>query len=395
MMRLLFVDDDPRVLDGLRQSLRTKRKLWEMVFAVGPTVALERLAEGPFDAVISDMRMPILDGAGLLKRVQELQPQALRIVLSGQMDEFAAVRAAAVAHRFLVKPCDSEMLIATLSAALDLRAQLNSDEMRECIGGMTGLPSLPRSCAELNLALEREDAGIATIAKIVEGDVGMAAKLLQLVNSAFFGLSRRIVNIEQAVSYLGTGVVRSLVIGNAFFEQLLGGDVQLLEAELRHSVLAAKYAKAFELGGSAKDIAVTAAFLHNVGRLALISKLPDEYNANREYAKQHGLTIEEAERTRLGVTHSAVGAHLLGLWGLPREVIEAVGSPATPVSELRVLDASAVVRLTDILAGKALGRSDYAEIELPADALARLGVSAVVAGILRDIDATRSVVGAA
>lgn len=98
MMRLLFVDDEPRVLQGLRQSLRGKRQLWEMVFAGGGATALEEIERGRFDAVISDMRMPGIDGAELLRRVTLSQPHAFRVMLSGQMDESAAVRAAATAH---------------------------------------------------------------------------------------------------------------------------------------------------------------------------------------------------------------------------------------------------------------------------------------------------------
>jgi HD-like signal output (HDOD) protein/CheY-like chemotaxis protein len=381
MMRLLFVDDEPRVLQGLRQSLRGKRQLWEMVFAGGGATALEEIERGRFDAVISDMRMPGIDGAELLRRVTLSQPHAFRVMLSGQMDESAAVRAAATAHRFLAKPCDSETLVAMLSQVLNLRAQLNSPKMHECIGGMAGLPSLPESCFALNRALEDERVALSDVARIVEHDVGMSAKVLQLVNSAFFGLSRRIANVDEAVRNLGLKAIRSLVLAQALFQELSGGEVALFRAEEARSFLAAQFARRFSLEHPAYDVGVTAAMLHNVGRLALIARLPAEQRANADYARAHGSTAEEVERTRLGVTHAEIGAYLLGLWGLPPEVIEAVGSHRAPLETRSTLDPGAVVHIAEVLSAEALGLGQHETTPLSDEALRRLGAAHTVAAI--------------
>jgi HD-like signal output (HDOD) protein/CheY-like chemotaxis protein len=387
MMRLLFVDDEARVLQGLRQSLRSKRHEWEMVFAEGASPALEELERRQFDAVISDIRMPGMDGAELLKRVRVMQPEALRVVLSGQMDEATAVRVAASAHRFLAKPCDSEVLVATLSRALNLRAQLHSEQMQKCISGMAGLPSLPAACRALNRALENEDVAMSEVKDIVESDVGMSAKVLQLVNSSFFGLSRRISSVEQAVRNLGLNTLRSLVLANVLFEELAGDNLEMLHSEQSHSLLAAQYARRFCLEPRQVEIAVTAALLHNVGRLALISRLPAEHRANREYAEVHGVGTAEAERARLGVTHAEVGAYLLGLWGLPHDVTEAVGLHHLPLESRASLDPSAVVRLAELLAAEALGFVGHDDA-VPEEVLRRLGVAETVAVIRAGITAS-------
>ena len=387
MMRLLFVDDEPRVLQGLRQSLRGKRQLWEMVFAGGGATALEEIERGRFDAVISDMRMPGIDGAELLRRVTLSQPHAFRVMLSGQMDESAAVRAAATAHRFLAKPCDSETLVAMLSQVLNLRAQLNSPKMHECIGGMAGLPSLPESCFALNRALEDERVALSDVARIVEHDVGMSAKVLQLVNSAFFGLSRRIANVDEAVRNLGLKAIRSLVLAQALFQELSGGEVALFRAEEARSFLAAQFARRFSLEHPAYDVGVTAAMLHNVGRLALIARLPAEQRANADYARAHGSTAEEVERTRLGVTHAEIGAYLLGLWGLPPEVIEAVGSHRAPLETRSTLDPGAVVHIAEVLSAEALGLGQHETTPLSDEALRRLGAAHTVAAIRAEFSA--------
>jgi HD-like signal output (HDOD) protein/CheY-like chemotaxis protein len=381
MMRLLFVDDEPRVLQGLKQSLRGKREVWEVVLAGGGAAALEEIERERFDAVISDMRMPGIDGAELLRRVKLSQPHALRIMLSGQMDESAAVRAAATAHRFLTKPCDSETLVAMLSQALNLRAQLKSPKIYECIGGMSGLPSLPKSCFALNRVLEDEKVALCDVARIVEHDVGMSAKMLQLVNSAFFGLSRRIANVDEAVRNLGLNAIRSLVLAQALFQELSGGEVALFRAEEARSLLAAQFAHRFALELPAHDVGVTAAMLHNVGRLALIARLPAEQRANADFARTHDSTAEEGERARLGVTHAEIGAYLLGLWGLPAEVIEAVSSHHSPLETRSTLDPGAVVHIAEVLSGEALGLGQHGTTTLSEEALRRLGAADTVAAI--------------
>ncbi len=385
MLRLLFVDDEPRLLQGLRLSLRGQRSVWEMVFVEGATAALEKLVQAPFDAVISDMRMPVVDGAELLQRVRLAQPDALRIVLSGQMDEETATRAAASAHRFLAKPCTTEVLVGTLSRAFEVRDQLKSDRLRRCMGGMATLPSLPAACVALNNAIQNDNVALNDVSRIIESDLAMTAKVLQLVNSAFFGLPRHVASIDQAMKYLGLNAVRSLVVAHALFKEFSGEDVARLELEQKRSLLAAQYARRFSLVRRQAEVAVTGSLLHNIGQVALISRLPKEYEANHEHASQQGVSIDEAERARLGVTHAAIGAYLLALWGLPFEVIQAVGSQHAPLETLTSLDSSAVVWIAKGLAAEALGTVQPGDGQLPDEVLARLGVGDMVATIRAEI----------
>jgi HD-like signal output (HDOD) protein/CheY-like chemotaxis protein len=389
MKRLLFVDDEPRLLQGLKQSLRGQRKVWEMFFVESGELALEKIRTWQLDAVVSDMRMPGMDGAELLTKVRAIQPDTLRIVLSGQMDENTACRAAAAAHRFLAKPCETETLIATLSRALELQEQLSSDELRKCIGGMASLPSLPASCAALNRALQNPDVRLSEVVQIIENDVGMSVKVLQLVNSSFFGLSRHIAAIEQAVMHLGLGAVRSLVLTNALFERLSNGDTSMVQAEQARSLLAARYARRFALDRRQSDIAVTAAMLHDVGRLALLARLPKECARARAYAQQHGVPLADAELVHFGVTHAAVGAHLLGLWGLPLEVVQVVGCQHASLDTLTSLEACSVVYLARALAAEATDAVGPDAVPLPAELCERLGVAHVVAAAREEIAALR------
>ncbi|MDF3071925.1 MAG: hypothetical protein K0R38_7526 [Polyangiaceae bacterium] len=181
--------------------------------------------------------------------------------------------------------------------------------------------------------------------------------------------------------HLGLNAMNSLVIAHALFEELTGTDVELLRKEEERSLLAASYARRFVLDRHQADLAVAGAMLHNVGHLALMSRLPAEYHATRSYAAQHGLTMEEAEKRRLGVQDSAIGAYLLGLWGLPFEVIQAVGSQHASPETLTVLDTSAVVYLAKALVAEAAPADSADLVALPDDLLSRLGVAHVVRAI--------------
>ena len=134
MKRILFVDDEPQILEGLQNLLHRHRRVWDMVFALGGEAALEELGCRPFDVIVSDMRMPLMDGATLLRRVQEQHSETVRIVLSGHVELTTALRAVSVAHQFLTKPCKPHELENVIQRACNLRALIN-DEMVRGPGG--------------------------------------------------------------------------------------------------------------------------------------------------------------------------------------------------------------------------------------------------------------------
>jgi putative nucleotidyltransferase with HDIG domain len=349
MKRLLFVDDEPMVLEALRNALRGKRKEWEMVFHESGVAALLEIERGPFDVIVSDMRMPKMNGAVFLSHASKSCPGATRIVLSGHAEESMIARAAMAAHSYLAKPCPNDLLCATISRAIELQTLLRSDRIRDCVGGVESLPTVPSVYRALSDALHRDVCSPDTIALIVQEDVAIRAKLLHIVNSSFFGLSRKTTSLLQAVRYLGISTIRSLVLAHSLFDQLGYGNRAFAQQGQDHALGCARIARLLLEGKPDADLAFTAGLLHDIGSLILASRIPDEHAAIRAQAAATGRPVHAVELERLGVDHAAVGAYLLGLWGLPHEVLNIVAFHHAPWLAAMPLDAASAVRVADAI----------------------------------------------
>ena len=303
---------------------------------VGGEAALKELSLGSFDVVVSDMRMPHMDGAQLLGEVKERYPQVVRIVLSGHSELETILRSVGPTHQYLAKPCDPDKLKAVITRACALRDLLGDNTLRELASQMSSIPSLPKTYTEIVEELQSPEASIQRIGQIVSKDVGMAAKILQLVNSAFFGLRHNVSDPAQAASFLGVDTIKALVLSVHVFSQLKFADVDglCLETLWNHSALAGALAKRIsaEEGGSEqlRGDALTAGLLHDSGKLILAANLPDRYSEVLKVVRDDGVPLWEAERKHLGATHAELGAYLLGLWGLPDPIVEAVAFHHAP-----------------------------------------------------------------
>jgi len=354
MRRLLFVDDEPSILEVLRQMLRPQRYQWEMAFAPNGEAALALMEASAFDVIITDMRMPGMDGASLLCRVRDKFPQVVRIILSGQTEISTALRLVPVAHQFLAKPCDAEMLRVAVERACHLKALLHDDSIRRTVGALGDLPSLPRTYEALTAALDDPDTSLQRVARIVEQDVGISAKILQLVNSAFFGVSRSITSIQNAVGYLGIHTLKSLVLSVEIFQvfkpkrPLQGFCLEDLQ---HHARLSTHIAARLPVARHLVDISIVAGMLHDVGKLILAWKLPDQFEKLLAQAANENWELYKVEEHEYGFSHAEIGAYLLGLWGLPYSVVEAVALHHRPNRvPHRNFDAVSAVHVANILA---------------------------------------------
>jgi len=330
MKSILFVDDEPKVLDGLKRMLFPYGDVWQMEFACGGAEALRMLAAANFDVIVVDMRMPGMDGAALLNEVARLYPQMVRLILSGTWEQDLRMQAAMVAHQYLSKPCDPEVLKATLDRAFALRDALVEPALRALISRTTTLPSTPAAYRELMQVLQAPEASAHQIGMTLARDMGMTAKVLQLVNSAFFGLRRHVSNPEDAVTFLGVETVKALALSVCAFSSFNASKCSRFSIEdlQQHSAVVAAIArdiaKSQQVPKQTLDDTFVAGLLHDVGQLVLVAHHPDQYDRVLNVVATEDRTVAEAEREIFGTTHGEVGSYLLWLWGLPDPVVEAV-----------------------------------------------------------------------
>jgi putative nucleotidyltransferase with HDIG domain len=342
--RILFVDDEAEVLDGIRDALQRDRKRWDPSFAVGPDAALAELARGEFDIVVSDMHMPGMDGRELLQRVRELQPWALRLVLSGHADRATLGRAHSVAHLFLSKPCEPVVLRGMLDRATDLSRRIRGNAVRRVIAS---LPSLPRTPEPIWPASPLDiDNQPSPVARILAREPLTSERFLRMSN-AIFGIKSAFSDTDRAIVQLGADVAGAIVIAAQAFAdfEALGVPKEQVERIQDHSLLTAWLSSSMLEDPDDARTAFTAGLLHDLGRLLLTLAARAD--------RPRGDDLEEEER--LGVTHADLGAYLLGQWGLPLPVVEAVAHHHHPPAVSGSFSVPWAVHLADSLVYEAEG----------------------------------------
>ena len=381
--RILFVDDEPKALEGIQRVLRPMRHEWEMVFVPSGQEALATLADKPFDVVVSDMHMPGMDGVQLLTEVMKRYPEIVRIALSGHSERELLLRAVGPIHQYLAKPCDPESLKSAVARASALRGVLSNDALRQAVLQMQSLPSLPQRYLEIVEELRSPNASMKRVAEIIRKDVGMTAKVLQLVNSAFFGLQRHISDPSEAAILLGVDTLQSLVLlAQVFsrFDQARATGL-CIETLWNHSMATGILAKQVSVaeGCEAKvcDYALMAGLLHDAGKLVFAANLPKQYRQALDMARDEALAEWQAEQRVFGTTHAEAGAYLLALWGLPDPIVEALAFHHCPSKCLT----TTFTPLTAVHVANALehGADDAGEApdmnRLDTDYLARIGLA--------------------
>ena len=355
-LSVLFVDDEPAMLQALAAVLDDTGEQWEVNFAASAAHALDVMSQSRFDVVVSDLHMPKMDGIGLLKEVRERFPLTARIIYSGESDQKAILSCIGVIHQFLPKPCPAELLKATVRRAAMMRALLPSPSMRAKVSQMEGIPSLPSLYLELVRQLQSSDTSIADIGQTVSKDIGMTAQILKIVNSAYFGLPQPMSNVQDAIGFLGTELVRNLALAVGVFSQFesskLGGlSLEVLWQHCSRTASAARsLARLEKAPRPVVEEAFTAGLLHDVGKLVLAGSYPEEYAQMGRDAQTLCVEAVVQERDTFGVDHAEVGGYLLGLWGLPPAVVESVAFHHFPTrSERTTFSALTAVHVANVL----------------------------------------------
>jgi len=328
--RILFVDDEVNILRSMQRMLRDMREQWDMVFVESGAAALEELAKERFDVIVTDVRMPNMTGLELLDRVMKEYPGLVRIIISGHFDQDAALGSVRLAHQSMHKPCQQEEIKNTIQRAFVLQDELAGDEIKSIAARMERLPSLPTLYNKIIQVLNSPDASMKKIGEIISMDIAMTAKVLQIVNSAYFGLRRHISTPTEAVVYMGLEQIKALVLSLHIFShaEIVGFSEVFLKDLWEHSFLTGLFARSIAQARSDDkalvDSAFTAGILHDVGKIVFASNYTQAYGDVVKIAKQEHRFFSEIERERFRVTHTEIGAYLLSIWGLPDQIVEAV-----------------------------------------------------------------------
>jgi len=383
-LRIIFVDDEPNVLNGLRRMLRSMRNQWDMAFADGGQKALDALSKTPFDVIVSDMRMPGIDGSQLLNKVKEQYPRMIRIALSGQTSKETILRSVGPIHQYLPKPCNAETLKTTIGHVCSCRDLLTNEKLQGLISQLESLPCMSRLYTQLIEELQSDDASIDKVAHIISHDVAMSAKILQLVNSAFFGVRQHVTGISQAVTLLGLDIVKALALSVKIFSQFnrIKLDNFSFDTLWEHSFIVGQWSKLIAKAENADkktiDYAMVAGMLHDIGKLVFAMKMSEQYGQVLSLAENNNMTIYNAEKELIGATHAEVGAYLLGLWGFSNSIIEALTFHHRPTEvSIKQFNPLTAVHAADVLAHEipvTNGEPDKS-IEINTDYLESLGLA--------------------
>jgi len=379
-MRILFVDDEPNVLAGLRRLLRKHRKEWDMSFIEGGPAALDALERDRFDVLVTDMRMPQVDGVKLLTRSAELAPHMIRLVLSGHTETKAALQALPIAHDYLSKPCSPTALESVLKRAIHLYQTLAKAGLNGIVSKPDALPARPKVYSRLCEILARSGSDMSDVVELLESDVGLTMRILKVVNSAFFAGKEPIHDLKLAVTRLGSRLVKDLVLSAEVFDinaKTLGGipldlvyERANLTGTLARRLAPSEHASAAFLSG----------LLHEVGLLVMARAIPKDLRHAVWTAKDAGRPLESVLTERLGVTHADVAAYLVEFWGFAYTFAHAVANHLQPLTA----DTFAVdkaVRLAHLAVSEAMPLIPSAP-----DTRWRLDEEAVVGGLMDAAD---------
>jgi HD-like signal output (HDOD) protein len=338
--RILFVGEDMELWEELRNHQLSGQSEWDYAFAKSGLQALNSLAQSPCDAVVADLQMAGMNGAQLLDEVMQRNPGTLRFIRAGLADQQAAMKCVGTAHQYLMKPSDSTTLRSALARAFSLESWLPGEKVQKLISQMRKLPSPPNLYFQIVAELQSPDASLDKVGALISQDLVLSAKMLQVVNSAVFGLQMQVGKPVDAVLYLGMETTKSLVLlahTFSYFDKVKTADFSV-DRLWRHSVTAGKFAEQIARAeGASVEVtgqSFTAGMLHDIGKLLLAANLPVEFKAMLQQAKAGQLSLDEVETATLGVAHGELGACLLGIWGLPTAIVEAVALHHRPTQFL-------------------------------------------------------------
>lgn len=321
MINLLFVDDEQSVLDGLKRTLRPLRREWTVSFAASGRQALDVLQQASFHGIVTDMRMPGMDGLSLLKQVAECYPNLLRVVLSGQSEMESVAKSADLTHHYLAKPCPLDILSSTVNRAFSLRRLFSE-------------PALVKLVSEVNWDPINAYRGVSRqelVAALLENPDRYEA-VLRLTYREGLRTSSSKGEPVNLVQQLGAGTTAALLVAAEFCRLSFRGpqaEEMTLDGLLPNATSCSSYAErvARVLAASDGELhrqAKVGGLLLDLGQLVLQCNFPERYRDVQKLATQEKAGLSDAETKVFGTSHSELSAYILSQLSFPDAVVEAV-----------------------------------------------------------------------
>lgn len=330
--KILIIDDEVAIVEGLRKAFHQYRARWEVTTATSGRDALSMLDRAPYDAVICDARMPEMAGDEVLSKVAERWPAVVRVVLTGEVQQAALERLQRCAHHFFRKPAVAATLYEKIEQSLDASARLASPVARELLARLKSMPALPATFSGINRLDASPESTLGQYVEVIERDPAVCANVLRIVNSAWFGLSSSVTSVREAVRLLGLRPLRDIVLAS---EVYAGSSAQLTairDRAIERLSAAPQLARLVGLEHLA-DVFATGAVLTDVGDVVLIHGAPDQYARLRPLTGTGAARLED-ERANFGVDHALLGGVVLTCWGLPDALADAVSMHHAPATRL-------------------------------------------------------------
>ena len=333
---IIFVDDDENILRGLRRMLKSMSAEWGMAYASSGQEALALMSRQPFDVIVSDMRMPQMDGVELLLKVKTLFPETVRIILSGYSEKESILRTVGPAHQYLAKPCSSDELIQTINRTINLRRFIELRKVRAIVAGLSSLPTPPDTYFRLIKEIESPTASSVSVTEAISNDIALTAEIMKISNSAYFSTPRKIDSLRHAISFLGIDTIKSIALSSGFFKMFSGSaaTAALLERLNKRSIgiglLSRQLAESDGCSSVFLDHTCSAGTLSHIGTLVLLARHFNQFETAINLVDSSQATLLDAESQVFGVAHPELGAYLLGLWGFVDPIVEAVAYHHSP-----------------------------------------------------------------
>lgn len=362
---VLLVDDNIQVLNSLKRLLIMNE--YNVSTTINGEEALVILKNNKIDLLITDIKIPGLNALELLRKTKSISPSTIRIILSGYANEeiLLKIKQNNLAKLYMLKPWNNNELLANIKQIFNIKNKLEQKNLLQIIDNIKALPSPDNVYRDFELMLNR-DADMHEFANLIESDPSIAAKLLQVANSAFYGIKTGSVKI--AITYLGLINVKNIIFSVSLYNnqkkmasnQTINDDIEIL---WKHSVYTNKilnflYVKI--LNKNIPDIISMVGLLHDIGKFVLINNFSEKYlEATKKIRNSNNMLYLFEHYEFMNITHEEIGAYLLNWWELPQAMVEAVLYHHGPITDSIIdKELSSLLYISDIISWNIVGNLD-------------------------------------